>query len=106
MLERWIRDESVDPSADQKTNLAVNSGPLHGALSHRRIDVTGEGVSCLVIMVVGVEDRKIDQGTSPSGSAVWYPRIRFSFPQDETAAVPKGDRKRRDGAGGGGACAG
>jgi hypothetical protein len=70
VLEGWVRDESVDPSTDQQTILAVDGGPLHAALSHRRIDVTGESVLCLVVVVVGVENRKIDQCTSPSESAL------------------------------------
>ncbi|MEZ5168856.1 MAG: hypothetical protein R2695_21105 [Acidimicrobiales bacterium] len=54
-VEGGVRDELVDPAADQEPPLAVDLGPLHAALLHLRIDVPDEGVLGLVVVVVGVE---------------------------------------------------
>ena len=54
-VERRVGDEPVDLAADEQPLLAVELGPLNGALAVLRFDVAGEGVDGLVVVVVAVE---------------------------------------------------
>jgi hypothetical protein len=54
-VERGVRDELVDLPADEQPLLAAYLGPLHAPLGHRGVDVAGERVLRLVVVVVGVE---------------------------------------------------
>jgi hypothetical protein len=54
-IEGGVRDELVDLPAHEEPLLAADVGPLHAPLGHRRVDVAGEGVLRLVVVVVGVE---------------------------------------------------
>ena len=58
-VEGGVRDELVDPATDQQALPAVDHGPLHAALRHGRVDVAGEGVLGLVVVVVGVEGPEV-----------------------------------------------
>ena len=64
-VERRVRDEPVDLAADQEALAPVDRRPLHGALGELGLDVAGEGVERLVVVVVGVERREIDGWHEP-----------------------------------------
>ena len=50
-----VGDEAVDLAADQESLASVDLRPLHASLVHLGIDVAGERVFGLVVVVVGVE---------------------------------------------------
>ncbi len=54
-VEGGVGDELVDPPAHQEAPLAADVGPLHAPLGHGGVDVAGEGVLGLVVVVVRVE---------------------------------------------------
>ena len=54
-VERRVRDEAVHPAADEQPLPAVELSPLDGALPVLRLDVSGERVDGLVVVVVAVE---------------------------------------------------
>ena len=60
-VERRVGDELVDPAAHQQPPLAVDLGPLHAPLAHAGLDVAGEGVGGLVVVVVGVERPEVQR---------------------------------------------
>ena len=64
-VERGVRDELVDLAAHQQALLAVDVGPLHAPLGHRGVDVAGERVLGLVVVVVGVEGSEARDRTWP-----------------------------------------
>ena len=59
-VPRRVRDEPVDLPADEQALLAVDLGPLHGALRHAGLGVAGERVDGLVVVVVAVEHLEVD----------------------------------------------
>jgi hypothetical protein len=61
-VEGGVGDELVDLPAHQQPALTADVGPLHAPLGHRGVDVAGERVGGLVVVVVGVErpERQID----------------------------------------------
>ena len=56
-VEGRIGHGPADPAADDVVATAVDLGPLDDPGPEGRIEVPGEGVECLVVVVVGVEDR-------------------------------------------------
>ena len=54
-VERGIGDEPVDLAGHQESLAPIDLGPLHGPSGHLRVEVAGEGVGGLVVVVVGVE---------------------------------------------------
>jgi hypothetical protein len=58
--EGRVGDEAVDLPADEQPLLSVDLRPLHGPLAHLRVEMPGEGVGRFVVVVVRVEDRKVD----------------------------------------------
>ena len=54
-VEGRVRDEPVDPPADEEALAPVDLRPLHAPLVHLGVDVADEGVFGLVVVVVGVE---------------------------------------------------
>ena len=60
-VEGRVRDEPVHPSGHQETLLPVDLGPLHRALGHAGIEVPGERVRGLVVVVVRVEELEVDR---------------------------------------------
>ena len=63
-VERGVRDEPVDLAADQQPLLAFEFGPLDGPLAVLGLDVAGEGVERLVVVVVAVEELEVESGHS------------------------------------------
>jgi hypothetical protein len=61
-VEERVRDEAVDALVDHQARLAVDLHPLHAALGQLGVDVTGEGVGRLVVVVVGVEELEPEVG--------------------------------------------
>ena len=55
-IERRVRDEPVDLAADEQPLPAVELRPLDGALLYCGLDVAGERVHRLVVVVVAVEE--------------------------------------------------
>ena len=64
-VEGGVGDEPVDAPGHDQPLLAPDVGPLHAALGHLGVDVTGEGVGGLVIVVVGVESEIPEVGHGP-----------------------------------------
>ncbi len=64
-VERRVGDEPVDPAAHQQALAAAHLGPLHGPIGELGLDVAGEGVERLVVVVVGVERLEVDGGHRP-----------------------------------------
>ena len=60
-VERGVGDELVDLPAHQQAPLAADLGPLHAPLGHLGLDVAGEGVLGLVVVVVGVERPEVER---------------------------------------------
>jgi hypothetical protein len=60
-VEGGVRDELVHLAPDQQAGLAVDLRPLHGALAVLRLDVTGERVQSLVVVVIAIKkpERKL-----------------------------------------------
>jgi hypothetical protein len=56
---RGVGDEPVDPLAHHEARLAADLDPLHGSLRQLRLDVAGEGIDGLVVVVVAVEEREV-----------------------------------------------
>jgi hypothetical protein len=54
-VEGRVRDEAVDPAADEEALLPLHDGPLHAALAHGLRHVADECVLGLVVVVVRVE---------------------------------------------------
>ena len=54
-VEGRVGDELVDLAGHHEPLAAVDGGPLHAALLHRRVDVADEGVGGLVVVLVHVE---------------------------------------------------
>ena len=54
-VEGGVRHCPAHLTADDVVAAAVDLAPLDAARSERWVEVTGEGVECLVVMVVGVE---------------------------------------------------
>src|SRR5258708_9648519 len=55
-VERRVRDEAVDLTADEQPGLALDLGPLHRPLLVPLLEVTRERVERLVVVVVAVEE--------------------------------------------------
>ena len=71
-VEGRVRDEPIDLAAHQQHLLAVDISPLHAATLELGLDVAGERVLGLVVMVVGIEGQTNIGHVSP-----WYePRQR------------------------------
>ena len=83
-VEGGVGDESVDLAGDQQTLLAVDVGPLHAPLLHRRIDMADEGISGLVIVVVSVEH--LERQISHVAPQKWE-RDRLDFPPRRESAT-------------------
>ena len=56
-VEGRVGDGPAHPAADHVVAPAVDLAPLDDPRSERRVEVTGEGVLGLVVVVVGVEHR-------------------------------------------------
>ena len=54
-VERRVHDRVAHLPADDVVLAAVDLGPLHAARPELRVEVAGEGVERLVVVVVGVE---------------------------------------------------
>ena len=63
-VERGVHDRVADDAADDVVLAPVDLAPLHAARLHLRVDVAGERVEGLVVVVVGVE-RGVREGRSP-----------------------------------------
>ena len=63
-VERRVRDEPVDLAADEQSLPAVELGPLDGAFLVLRLDVAGERVDGLVVVVVAVEELEREMRSS------------------------------------------
>src|SRR5690606_15054183 len=74
-VERRVRDEPVDLAADEEPLLAVDLGPAHAPALHPLVDVAGEGVGGLVVVVVGVEGTHRVTVTLPIGSVAMTIRV-------------------------------
>ena len=74
-VERRVGDEAVDPSADEQALLAVDLRPLHRALGELRLEVPGEGVERLVVVVVAVERLELDVAHRCSSCTAGGPRV-------------------------------
>ncbi len=61
-VERRVDDRVAHPSADHVVLAAVDLAPLHAATAERGVEVAGEGVERLVVVVVGVEGEVIEVG--------------------------------------------
>ncbi|WP_261901134.1 hypothetical protein [Mycobacterium marinum] len=61
-VEGRIRDEPVYPAPDDQPRSAVQLGPLDGTLFVFALDVAGERVHRLVVVVVAVEEREPELG--------------------------------------------
>jgi hypothetical protein len=61
-IEGRIDHGPADPAADDVVLATVDLAPLDGAGGGARVEVTGEGVDGLVIVVVAVEDGKSEVG--------------------------------------------
>ena len=61
-VEGRVHDRVADPAADHVVLAAVDLAPLHAAAAERGVEVAGEGVERLVVVVVGVEGEKIELG--------------------------------------------
>src|SRR5258708_13312792 len=55
-VERRVRDEAVDLTADEQPGLALDLGPLHRPLLVPLLDLTRERVERLVVVVVAAEE--------------------------------------------------
>ena len=77
-----VGDEVVDGAADEQALLAVDGRPLHRALGVLRLDVPGERVLRLVVVVVAVEELEVQvaHGSPPRGGGSL--ERRCSFPRD------------------------
>ena len=64
-VEGGVGDEPVDAPGHDQPLLAPDVGPLHAALGHLGVDVAGEGVGGLVVVVVGVESEILEVGHKP-----------------------------------------
>src|ERR1700733_6190610 len=62
-VEQGVRDEPVHLAADKESLPTIDLCPLHGALGHRLVDMTGVGIGRLVVVVIRVERRVVDDGT-------------------------------------------
>ena len=71
-VERRVRDEPIDLAANKQHLATIHFGPLHTAALELRLDVAGERVHRLVVVIVGVEHRGDLGHCSPS---VDLPRI-------------------------------
>src|SRR5205823_6069844 len=61
-IELRVRDEPIHLARDDQPLLAVDLGPLHRTLAKARIDVPGERVGSLVVVIVGVEGQEPQVG--------------------------------------------
>ena len=61
-VERGVDDRVVHLAADHLVLAALDLGPLHDAPAELRVEVPGERVDRLVVVVVGVEDQAVRSG--------------------------------------------
>ena len=73
--------------ADEQALLAVDLGPLHRALAHARVEVPGERVGRLVVVVVGVEQLEVQIGERSASCSSLVRRARNRDRNENTLQV-------------------
>ncbi len=92
-IEQRVRDEAIDPAGHEEAALAVDVGPLHRAPLPSLRDMAGEGVGCLVVVVVGVERAEPQIGVCDRGHVVTIrssPMVLERFRVDGKVAIVTG----------------
>ena len=75
--ERGVRYEPVDGAGHEQATLAVDVGPLDRPFRHLGLQVAGERVGRLVVVVVGIHDPEVEHGQSPCRWPVMTTRTRL-----------------------------
>ena len=94
-VEGGVGDRPAHLAADHVVLPTLDRGPLHGPGTERRVEVAGEGVERLVVVVVGVPHRVPE--------VVHARRLRGAWRRNDVGSTPSSgtvlrDRRRADGA--------